>query len=275
MEELSHKDVSGLRKEIDSVQSRVFHLLTITLVVMMVLAGGFVLRVFPKLFWNLEALETERYYIPQLLCGLFCLVALLCWYVLQQRRSLKNTQKQLITELIRREAAERLAVIDPLTEMYNRRYMMRAIASETSRADRQNSVFAFLMIDVNGFKQANDTLGHVTGDRILKELSLLLRRTFRTSDIVSRFGGDEFLVLLIGADEQLAARAAERLQQAVGAWNKEEPIKGYVMAVSCGSAMYRKGEDAIAVLTAADQAMYRNKPAFSVDNSLRKAAAAI
>ena len=67
------------------------------------IGSGFVLRLFPKLIWNLEALETERFYIPQLLCGLFCLVALLCWYVLQQRRSLKNTQKQLISELIRRE----------------------------------------------------------------------------------------------------------------------------------------------------------------------------
>jgi diguanylate cyclase (GGDEF)-like protein len=263
MEEQNQKEVSRLKKEIDSVQSRFFHLLSITSVVMMVLAVGFVLRIVPKVIWNLESLETERYYIPQLLGGLFCLVALLCWYVLHQRRSLKSAQKQLISELIRRETAERLAVVDPLTEMYNRRYMMRAIASETARVDRQNSMFAFLMIDVNEFKQANDALGHLAGDRILRELALLLRKTFRTSDIISRFGGDEFLVLLIDTDERLAARAAERLQEAVGEWNKTEPIKGYTMAVSCGTAMYRKGADALAVLAAADQAMYRNKPASS------------
>lgn len=274
MEELDHKEVNKLRKEIDSVQSRFFHLLSITSVVMMVLAAGFVLRLFPRVIWNLESLETERYYIPQLLCGLFCLVALLCWYVLQQRRSLKNTQKQLISELIRRETAERLAVIDPLTEMYNRRYMMRAITSETSRVDRQDSMFAFLMIDVNGFKQANDTLGHLAGDRILRELSLLLRKTFRTSDIISRFGGDEFLVLLIEADEEMATRAAERLQKAIEEWNTGEPIKGYNMSVSCGWAVYEKGADAMAVLTAADQAMYHNKPAGSPDSQLPKAAAA-
>jgi diguanylate cyclase (GGDEF)-like protein len=102
----------------------------------------------------------------------------------------------------------------------------------------------------------------------------LLRKTFRTSDIISRFGGDEFLVLLIDSDEELAARAADRLQQAVGEWNKGEPIKGYTMAVSCGWAMYHKGEDAIAVLAAADHAMYRNKPALPSESQPQKAAAA-
>lgn len=276
MEEINQKEVSRLRKEIDSVHSRFFRLLSITSAVMLVLAGGFVMRVMPRLLWNLENVEAERYYIPQLLCGLLCLVGLLCWYVLQQRRSLKNTEKQLISELIRRETAERLAVIDPLTEMYNRRYMMRAIASETSRVDRQSSLFSFLMIDVNEFKQANDKIGHLAGDRILRELSLLLRKTFRSSDIISRFGGDEFLVLLIDADEKLAIRATERLQEAVGEWNRGEPIKGYSMAVSCGSAVYRKGSDALAVLAAADQAMYKNKPASHPENQgqPQKAAAA-
>ena len=116
------------------------------------------------------------------------------------------------------------------------------------------------MIDVNDFKQANDALGHLAGDQILRELSLLLRKTFRTSDIISRFGGDEFLVLLIDSNEQMATRAAERLQEAVAEWNQREPIKGYTMSVSCGSAVYQKGADPMAVLTAADQAMYHRKP---------------
>jgi len=273
MEELNQKEVSRLRNEIDSVQSRFFRLLSITSVVMLVLAAGFVLRILPHLAWDLENLESERYYIPQLLGGLFCLVALLCWYVLHQRKSLRSTQKQLIAELVRRETAERLAVVDPLTELYNRRYIMRAIESETSRADRQDTMFAFLMIDVNEFKQANDKLGHLAGDRILRELSILLQKTFRTSDIISRFGGDEFLVLLIDADEELAARATARLHDVIGDWNQEGSIKEYSLKVSCGSAVYRKGADAQAVLDAADQAMYRNKPG-AASESARAASAA-
>ena len=277
-EELDQKEVNRLRNEIDSVQSRFFHLLSITSIVMMVLAAGFVLRLFPKLIWNLETLETletERYYIPQLLCGLFCLVALLCWYVLQQRRSLRSTQKLLISELVRRETAERLSVIDPLTEMYNRRYIMRAIESETARANRQDSHFAFLMIDVNDFKRANDALGHLAGDHILQELAILLQKTFRTSDIISRFGGDEFLALLIDSDEEMAVRAVERLQEAVAEWNKDGVIPGYTMALSCGFAVYQKGADPMDVMTAADRAMYQNKTKSSPATSSLKAAATL
>lgn len=261
------RETKKIRKEIDSIQSRFFQLLSITIFVMLALATGMALRVFPRLIWNFETWQGERLYVPQLLCGLLALVGLLSWYVLQQRWHLRQTQQELIRELIRRETAERLAVIDPLTEIYNRRYIMRAIASEVARADRQNSKFAFLMIDVNGFKAANDSLGHLAGDRILRELAQILQKTLRTSDVISRYGGDEFLVLLIDADEAMAARAVERLQQAVAKWNEKAPIEGYLMSISCGFATYQRGADPAAVLAAADQAMYQTKCSFSSSSS--------
>ena len=262
MVETNLEEVRKLRKEIDSVQSRFFRLLSITTLVMLALAGGLVIRLFPKVAWNLEGLTSERYYVPQLLGGLFCLVGLLSWYVFHQRMYLKSTQKQLISQLIRRESAERLAVIDPLTEMFNRRYITRAIASETSRANRQGSVFAFLMIDINGFKQVNDVYGHLIGDQILQQLSKLLQKTFRTSDVISRYGGDEFLILLVDTDQQMAKRAVERLQEGVTEWNQNQPIKGYRMSISCGFSIFQRGADADTTLEAADQAMYKDKAAW-------------
>lgn len=259
MAERVRRATGNIRKEIDSIQSRFFQLLSITILVMLALATGMAVRVLPRLIWNFQAWESERLYLPQLLCGLLALVGLLSWYVLHQRRHLRDTQQQLIRELVRRETAERLAVIDPLTEIYNRRYIMRAITSEAARVDRQNSRFSFLMIDVNGFKEANDSLGHLSGDRILRELAQLLQKTLRTSDVISRYGGDEFLVLLIDADEQMAARAVQRLQDAVTKWNQAAPIEGYVMSISCGFATYTRGADPAAVLAAADQAMYQTK----------------
>lgn len=259
MAERVRRATGNIRKEIDSIQSRFFQLLSITILVMLALATGMAVRVLPRLIWNFQAWESERLYLPQLLCGLLALVGLLSWYVLHQRRHLRDTQQQLIRELVRRETAERLAVIDPLTEIYNRRYIMRAITSEAARVDRQNSRFSFLMIDVNGFKEANDSLGHLSGDRILRELAQLLQKTLRTSDVISRYGGDEFLVLLIDADEQMAASAVKRLQNAVARWNQAAPIEGYVMSISCGFATYTRGADPAAVLAAADQAMYQTK----------------
>jgi diguanylate cyclase (GGDEF)-like protein len=258
MQEINNQELQALRKGIDSVTGRFSHLLSITILVMLALAGGIVLRVLPKLR-ALETTEFEHHNTPQLLGGLTLLIVLLSLYVLDQRRRLKRTQRQLIQELIRRETAERLAVIDPLTELHNRRYMAQAITREAARAGRQDSRLAFLMIDVNGFKQANDSLGHMVGDRILQEVAALLQKTFRTSDIISRYGGDEFLVLLVDVDQEKAVFAARRLQNEVEAWNRRNPIKGYNMALSCGTALCECGVDPNGALVAADRAMYRAK----------------
>jgi len=259
MAERVRREPRKIRKEIDSIQSRFFQLLLMTIFVMLALAAGMALRVLPRVIWNLRASQGEWLYLPQLICGLLALVGLLSWYVLQQRMHLRKTEQQLIRELVRRETAERLAVIDPLTEIYNRRYIMRAITSEVARADRHDSRFSFLMIDINGFKAANDTLGHPAGDRILRELVQLLQKTLRTSDVISRYGGDEFLVLLIDADEAMAARAVERLQEAVARWNETKLITGYSLSISCGFATYQRGADPTAILATADQAMYQAK----------------
>lgn len=281
MAERVRRETQKIRKEIDSIQSRFFQLLLITIFVMLALATGMALRILPRIIWNIQRFEGEKFYLPQLVGGLVALVGLLSWYVLQQRIHLRKTEQQLIRELVRRETAERLAVIDPLTEIYNRRYIMRAIASEVARADRHDSKFSFLMIDINGFKAANDSLGHPVGDRILRELVQLLQKTLRTSDVISRYGGDEFLVLLIDADESMAVRAVERLQEAVAKWNAATPIEGYSLSISCGSATYRRGADPATTLATADQAMYQAKCSFppggadatDAANSFRRTAA--
>ena len=128
MHPIDTDELRRLRKEIDSVQGRYSHLLSVTVLVMLVLTAGILLRTYPELLWNLQNSEAERHYVPQLLVCLFFLVGLLSCYVLEQRRCLKRTQERLIQELIRRETAERLAVIDPLTELYNRRYIMQALS---------------------------------------------------------------------------------------------------------------------------------------------------
>jgi len=256
---IDNSELERLRKEIDSVQGRYFHLLSLTVLVMLVLAAGILLRTYPKLLWNLQTTEAERNYVPQLLVGLFFLVGLLSSYVLEQRRRLTKTQELLIQELIRRETAERLAVVDPLTELYNRRYITQAITREAKRADRQNQKLALLMIDINDFKNVNDTLGHLIGDRILREVAALLLGNFRTTDIVSRYGGDEFLILMVDAEEKEAARAIERIRFHVDQWNRPEQIAGYRMSLSCGAAIYRQGSDVIETVAAADHAMYEDK----------------
>lgn len=113
------------------------------------------------------------------------------------------------------DSLERLASADPLTGLANRRGGEKDIAAEISRARRQNTPLSCVLLDIDHFKEVNDTFGHQAGDYVLRELSALLRRTVRAYDILVRWGGEEFLVVLPGVDHEQALKLAERIRQAV------------------------------------------------------------
>ena len=112
---------------------------------------------------------------------------------------------------------ERLSVTDPLTGLFNRRYLESRLEQEVSRAQRDASWLSCLMLDVDHFKQVNDRYGHPAGDAVLRELARTLQAGVRNFDTVARYGGEEFAVILPGADLKGACVAAEGLRQAVGA----------------------------------------------------------
>lgn len=107
-----------------------------------------------------------------------------------------------------------LTVVDPLTGLYNRRYLEMRLESEIKRAKRKGYPVSFLMIDGDNFKEINDTYGHPEGDRALKQVAEKLRSLVRNEDIVARYGGDEFCVVLPDADKKVAMEVAKRLCQA-------------------------------------------------------------
>ena len=248
-----------LRKEINALEGRDLQLWSIGILIILVVAAGFVALVLPNLTWELAFARQQGRYLPQLFFGFIALIILFNIYVLQQRRQLGHTREELIRQLIRSEAAEKLSLVDPLTEIFNRRYLEKIVTKETTRAERLGTGLTFLMIDVDNFKSANTRFGHLAGDRILTEVALLMKRTFRTSDTVIRYGGDEFLILLPETNEQQAQRAVERLLQSVENWNRSNTIVGYKMSLSCGLAAYSKGANVTEVLEAADQRMYQHK----------------
>src|SRR5204862_5558047 len=102
------------------------------------------------------------------------------------------------------EALEQLAATDPLTGLANRRGCEKSIAGEISRAERERKPLSCIMLDIDRFKQVNDTMGHQAGDQVLRDLSTMLRQSVRAYDIVARWGGEEFLLILPGADLEAA-----------------------------------------------------------------------
>jgi diguanylate cyclase (GGDEF)-like protein len=251
---------NGLQREIHELEHKDFHLWSIGLLVIVVLAVGFAALILPNVMGRHGFLQVNDRYLPQLFFGFIVLIVLFNIYTLQRRRSLQKVRDELVQELVRREAAEKLSLVDPLTELYNRRYLSQVVARESSRTDRLDSQMTFLAMDIEGFKALNTLFGHLRGDRILSEVALVLKRTFRTSDTIVRYGGDEFLVLLTDTNVAEARQAIERLLKQLDRWNRANSSEGFTLRLTCGLAAYSKGNDANAAMQAALQEMDAQKP---------------
>jgi diguanylate cyclase (GGDEF)-like protein len=158
---------------------------------------------------------------------------------------------------IRTATAEHLARHDSLTELPNRRWFLEAVGQALKNPSLRAG--GLLLVDLNGFKEVNDTLGHHHGDLVLKEVGPRLAAAFRSEDLVARLGGDEFAVFMPGADSDAAQRAVQRLQDAL---HTPVDVDGISLELdaSIGLAWYPEhGGDVDTLLQRADVAMYRAK----------------
>jgi diguanylate cyclase (GGDEF)-like protein len=151
------------------------------------------------------------------------------------------------------------AQLDSLTGAYTRGYAMEVMQRVLTRARSGDKRFAVLMLDLDHFKRINDAHGHARGDLVLQETTRAVQSTLRADDVVGRFGGEEFVVLLPGADLQQAIGAAERCRVAVE--SMEIPGTPYLaVTASVGVAAFPDhGEDLDTLLKASDRAMYSAK----------------
>lgn len=166
-----------------------------------------------------------------------------------------------ISVIRREERLEIRATRDALTGIYNRRFMEEALAIEQSRAERRGSSIGLMMVDVDYFKRFNDTFGHDAGDAVLGGIGRLLSRTMREGDMPCRYGGEEFAVILPGADLAQTRQRAEAIRTAIERWKPQN--EGHVfgqVTVSIGiAALPLNGNSWQAALKAADEALYAAK----------------
>ena len=159
------------------------------------------------------------------------------------------------------EQMRHLAETDPLTNCFNRRALMEKLEQEMDRAARYATMLTGMMIDIDNFKQINDTYGHLVGDRVLKQLSALLKREQRSVDIVARYGGEEFVVLLPETTSTESRNFAERILRRVATHDFGEPGHPVRVTISIGIASFpdERVTDGESLLRLADTHLYRAK----------------
>jgi diguanylate cyclase (GGDEF)-like protein len=162
------------------------------------------------------------------------------------------------------DATRALADRDPLTGLYNHRFLYERLGEELLRAGRGHRPVSVLMLDIDDFKLVNDTFGHQVGDQFLVRLAGVVRSTLRASDIPARYGGEEFAVILPDSDPAAAEAAALRIHDAL----REQPFqpegRGKVpLSVSIGHATFpTDGRTATELIECADERMYAVKAAY-------------
>jgi diguanylate cyclase (GGDEF)-like protein/PAS domain S-box-containing protein len=152
------------------------------------------------------------------------------------------------------------ALHDPLTGLYNRRYLNEALAHEIQRAGRDGGAVSIILMDIDHFKTINDTYGHPVGDSVLIKIARLITKQARSSDIICRYGGEEFLMVLPGATPDLAAKRADDIRRTCADAHVQHTGENLSVTLSFGVAAYPEhGQTAEQIITNADIALYTSK----------------
>jgi diguanylate cyclase (GGDEF)-like protein len=192
---------------------------------------------------------------------IFTLFALYQQYLIKQLRSKLQAQIAVVGELHgRAETFERLAILDPLTGLFNRRFAIEYLPREIARCERSNQSLVIIMIDLDGFKQINDSQGHAAGDAALEGFARHIKKATRNADLPVRMGGDEFMIILPECRTEDVFRPIERIRGC------EVPYGDGTISVkfSVGWAQHQPGELPGELLRRADEALYAQKHARTV-----------
>jgi two-component system, cell cycle response regulator len=215
---------------------------------------------------------TYSFFLSQAVRGLVGLVLLFSVYTIYQQHLINRIRTQLADQMdsvarveVLTEEVYKLAVLDPLTGLHNRRSGEQRLGEEIARSSRHVRPLTLILLDLDELKQCNDQFGHDAGDTMLRSFADRLKRAIRGSDLAVRLGGDEFMVILPECRAEEVRHVLGRL-----AGLEIEPVKNkrFRITFACGWADYRPGESAQDLFKRADEALYANKRA-GKDNGTR------
>jgi len=260
--------IRDLQKSLKQLDRRDWWLWATAAVILLLLCGAVFSLSFPTVFRGEEIFFRDQIEIG--IRGLFAMVliftlfALYQQYLIKQLRSKLHAQIAVVGELHgRAETFERLSILDPLTGLFNRRFAIEYLPREIARCERSKQSLVVIMMDLDGFKAINDSLGHAAGDAALEGFARRIKKATRSADLPVRMGGDEFMIILPECGIEDVFRPIERIRGC------EVPYGDGAIAVkfSVGWAQHRRGELPAELLRRADEALYAQKHARAASSS--------
>jgi diguanylate cyclase (GGDEF)-like protein len=182
--------------------------------------------------------------------------------VLELKQAKEMAETMAVEACQAQERLRELSIKDGLTDLYNHRYFQDLLDKELPRVERYNHKLSLIMVDIDHFKNVNDTYGHPQGDIVLHAIADIFRNEFRKPDTVARYGGEEFAIVLPETDIKGAVVIAERLRKRVEQQTIKLEEKNVNVTISLGVTMYDASKDRKSkadIIDAADKALYNSK----------------
>jgi diguanylate cyclase (GGDEF)-like protein len=250
--ETGAKELADERRRIDK---RDWWVRGYSILVILLLTFAVISLALPALLTGAETFFNIK--LTEAVFGLITLIVLFNIYTIYQEVLIKRLRRQLLERADHSYILRNLAMIDPLTGLYNRRFAEQRLAAEVARSERRGHPLTVLTLDLNNFKEINDTYGHPAGDQVLQEFASRLNKVVRGSDLAVRLGGDEFLVVLPECTLEQLKLVLERLSSFELDWQGQKiPV-----TFSAGWKDYEMGDRPEEMLARADEALYTSKRA--------------
>lgn len=251
-----------IQEHIGALAGRDLQLLSISLLLLLVLSAGILALVYPNLISAPKTFRAEARMLPQLFFGLVALIVLFNVYIVLQKRELGATRRRLVEELIFNERMEAVSLIDPTTQLFNRRAMEQMVAHEVARTNRLGSALSLLVLDISDFEAVSNRLGTQETEQFLYETAQLVKNTFRGSDMVFRYKETQFLIVMPDTTEQQVDFAIKRLEGEIARHNSEFRCQTE-LAFSYGVAQYAQSSRISDTLLNAERKAFLQKHNFA------------
>lgn len=249
-----------IQLKMQRIERREWWLWSYAIIVTLLLLTAIASFAFPALLSNADGYYS--FFLNQAVRGLVGMVLIFNVYVIYQQLQITRIRRQLTDQVFAVDKVEtlaqevyKMALLDTLTGLFNRRYIEQRLADEIKRSERFGRPLSVILLDLDEFKQVNDSYGHAAGDAVLKVFAERLSKATRGSDAAARYGGDEFLVVLPECKPENVQHVLKRLE------GLRVDVEGhnFSIALSAGWAELRSGESAQELVARADAALYANK----------------